>query len=110
MSEPDWLEVLRVEVKKTSQVRVAERLRISQTVVNQVLLGKYPAKTDRFEARVRGEFMKQVVECPVVGEISTRKCLDHQRRPFAATHPQRVALWVACRKCPNATHDSEASS
>lgn len=103
MGEPDWIAVLRKEAERTSQAQVAKRLRLSQGVVNQVLNGKYPAKTDNVESRVRGEFMRQTVDCPVLEEISTRACLDNQRRPWAATNPQRVQLYLACRKCEHAT-------
>lgn len=97
MKEPDWIAALREEQKRTSQRLVSARLGISQTTVHQVLKGNYKGNLHRIEQRVRGELMHKVVECPVLGEISARKCLDWQARPFAATNPTRVAVWKACR-------------
>ena len=95
--QDDWYVALRQACDASSQSRVAMRLRVSPAVVNQVLRGRYAGRVDRVEQRVRGELMSQVVDCPVLGEISTRRCLDEQRRPFAPTSPQRVTLFKACR-------------
>lgn len=95
--EADWIAVLRDEQKRTSQRLVSMRLGLSQTTISQVLKGNYKGNLHRIEERVRGELMNKTVECPVLGEISARKCLDWQARPFAATNPTRVAVWKACR-------------
>lgn len=97
-----WLEVLRAECERVkSQHKVAKRLGVSAAMVNQVLNGVYKASTERLEALVRGELMHETVLCPVMGEVSKRKCVDVQAQPFAATNPQRVALYRACRSgCP----------
>lgn len=102
--EPDWIVALREECKRTSQIKAGARLGVSATTINQVLKGTYKASTKRLEERVRGELLNKLVACPVLGEISARKCLDEQARPFAATNPQRVALWKACRAgCKHST-------
>lgn len=101
MSEHDWIEALRAECERTSQAKTAARLGVSSAMVNQVLRGRYRGKTDNLETRVRGELMRATVDCPVLGEISTRQCLDEQSRPFAATNPLRIRLYRACRACPN---------
>ncbi len=102
MSAPDWIEALRDECERTSQRRAAERLAISPSTINQVLNGTYKAKTGRIEERVRGELMNKTLECPVLGEITTRSCQDWQAKPFAATNPTRVAVYKACRAgCPH---------
>lgn len=97
MSEHDWLVVLRAELKAIGLRCLAQRLGLSPTTVHQVLKGNYKGNLKRIEERVRGELMNKTVECPVLGEISARKCLDWQARPFAATNPTRVAVWKACR-------------
>jgi transcriptional regulator with XRE-family HTH domain len=108
-SDPQWLHVLRAACAANTQRVVAERLRVSQSALNQVLQGKYKAKTAKIEARVRGEFMLESVECPVLGEISKRRCQDEQRRPFAATSHVRVAIYKACRHgCPNSSLPDES--
>jgi DNA-binding transcriptional regulator YdaS (Cro superfamily) len=103
--QPKWLRVLHEACSVHGQRRIAERLRVSQSALNQVLNGKYKAKLDKIEARVRGELMQETVLCPALAEISKRRCQDEQRRPFAATNPQRVAVYRACRSgCPLSMH------
>ncbi len=93
----NWIEVLRAACTESSQQKVADRLGVSSATVNRVLKGCYGASTRAVEKRVRGELMHKMLVCPVLGEISTRRCQDEQRRPFAVTNPQRVALFRACR-------------
>lgn len=104
----DWLEVLRkactpsVRQPHASQRKVADRLGVSAAMVNQALQGIYKGRLDKLKARVMGELMNKTVTCPVLGEISTRRCEDEQTRPFAPTNPQRVAVYKACRAgCPH---------
>lgn len=98
---PDWISALAIECDATSQGKVAERLGISGAVVNQVLGASYKGRLDRVEARVRGEYMKATVTCPVLGEISTRDCIANQGKKFKPTNPLRVALRRTCPTCPN---------
>lgn len=106
--EPVWLARLRQEVARTSQRRVADALRgdngyPSETLLSQVLNGKYPGQTGRLQRLVEGHYLGHTVACPVLGEISRADCEHHQVRPFAATNPQRVDLFRACRGgCPHA--------
>ena len=98
----NWLQALAERCLETTQADVARRLGVSPALVNRVLKGSYPGDMGRIEALVRGTFMNSSVECPVLGAISRRRCLDEQHRPFAPTNPQRVALYRACRnECPN---------
>ena len=98
---PDWIYALARACDATSQGKVAAQIGISSAAVNQTLGNKYAGRVDTVEIRVRGELMKQVVGCPVLGEISTRDCLDHQKRKFRATNPLRVRLAQTCPDCPN---------
>jgi len=98
---PDWILALAGECDRSSQGKAAEQLGISAAVVNQLIGNSYKGRVDSMEARVRGEYMKAVVECPVLGEISTRDCIGHQRRKFMPTNPLRVALRKACPACAN---------
>jgi len=94
---PDWILALAQACDHSSQASVGKRLGVSGAVVNQVLKGRYAGRMDRIEARARGELMRATVQCPVMGEISSRQCQDEQRRPFATTNPQRVRVFHACR-------------
>ncbi|MDC8804251.1 helix-turn-helix domain-containing protein [Halomonas pacifica] len=97
-----WLDVLARACSDSSQNRVAQRLGVSAAMISQALRGRYPGDLRALQQRVEGEFMGQVVQCPVLGEISARQCLDCQRQPFAATNAQRVRLYRACRSgCPH---------
>jgi hypothetical protein len=108
-SPPEWIQVLAEECDRASQAKAAARLHVSAAMVNQALRNSYKGRLDRLEERVKGEFMNEKVTCPVVGEISTRECLDNQARPFATTNHVRVALFRACRSCPNNRGRKEGS-
>jgi len=99
----EWLLALAEECDRPgqSQGKVSERLGVSPAVVNQALKNAYKGRLDRLEERVRGELMREVVGCPILGEISKRACLDHQGRKYSATNPLRVKLFSACKTCPN---------
>ncbi len=110
VSAPEWVAVLAEECDRTSQAKAAVRLNVSAAMVNQALRNSYKGRLDRLEERVKGEFMNEKVRCPVLGEISTRECLDHQARPFATTNHVRVALFRACRSCPHNRGKKEQSA
>ena len=101
-AEADWVAVLRKQCENRSQIAVAKELGYSPAVVNQVLKGSYKGNLTTVEMTVKGRFMNNVVECPVVGEIATHICLNHQKQPFASINPLRVQLYKACRAgCPH---------
>jgi hypothetical protein len=104
---PDWIVVLADECDRINQSAAAKILGVSAAMVNQALKNAYQGNLSRLETRVRGEFMKQVVFCPVLGEINSRDCQDHAGAKFSATNPLRVQLYKACRTCPNNRRNSE---
>lgn len=114
MSSPtpqDWLDRLRQEVERTSQGRVAKALRNggsypSDTLISQVLAGKYPGRTDKLKSLVEGYYLGATVECPVLGAISRHACVHHQGRPFDSTNYLRIQLYRACRACVHATSET----
>ncbi len=97
MREPDWLRALRAAVERDGLTKVANQLGRSKGGISNVLNGKYGASTKRIEDRVRGALMNKRIECPVLGEIAPGTCQDWQEKPFAATNPERVAVYRACR-------------
>ena len=99
----DWLEALKKECRRTSQNKTAQRLGVSAAMVSQVLKGVYRGNTDTLKGRVMGELLGQTVDCPVLGSISRMKCVKSRELPFAATNPQRVRLYKACRD--NCSHN-----
>ena len=97
-----WLKRLRAECARTSQAKVAAALGYSSSVVNQVLAGAYEGDLKAVQKAFEGAFLGAVVDCPVLGRLAAHRCLAHQRAPFAATNPTRVALYRACRGgCPH---------
>lgn len=98
---PDWIEALARACDGASQGKVAAKLGISAAAVNQTLGNRYVGRVDQVEIRVRGELMRTVVACPILGDINSRDCLDHQKRKFRATNPLRVRLAQTCPSCPN---------
>lgn len=112
---PDWIGVLAQECDRQTQSQVGRELGTSGSAVNQVLARSYQGRMDRFEAKVRGRYMKATVACPVLGEISTNDCLANQAQAkrFKATNPLRRALFSACKTCPNrekAKEDADAAA
>lgn len=97
----DWLVVLQEACTGSSQAAVAKRIGYSAAVVNQVLKGTYKGDLARVQQAVEGALMGLTVECPIVGELARNRCLEYQRRGFAATNPFRVSLAKACPTCPN---------
>ena len=95
----DWISALARECEATSQGKVAKRLGVSPAMINQALKGAYRGNLARLEERVRGEFLQKTVTCPVLAEISTRRCQDEQAQPFSTSSRLAVALHRACQSC-----------
>ena len=93
----DWIDTLRAEAERTSQGRTGTKIGYSATVVSRVLAGDYRGDLGSVEASVRGALMGESVDCPVIGDLPRNRCIEHQRREFAATNPMRVQLYRACR-------------
>lgn len=87
-------------VRFASQARVAEELGVSTAVVSQLLRDRYAGDVSGMETRIRGQFMAETLQCPVMGVLGRRTCLDYQANPMF-TNPIRAALASACPKCPN---------
>jgi hypothetical protein len=108
---PDWVQVLAEEVNRTSGVAVADKLKLSGSLVSTVIAHKYPGDMDRVEQQVRGALMGFVVACPVLGEIGRDICLAEQKKPFSATSSVRSRLFRACRSgCPHSRLPARAAA
>lgn len=108
---PDWVKVLAETCDLLGQQTTAQRIGMSGSVVNETLRNKYKGRLDRVEGRVRGALMGKTVSCPVLGDDLARdRCLKLQRRPFAATNPERVQLFRTCPTCPHYRGQNKAAS
>lgn len=101
MTSSDLMTLLRQKISETSQAHVARMLEISGSALSQLMGGTYKAAPDSILERVREVYGGISVECPVLGEITLARCAQEQKRPFAATNPQRVRLYRECRTCKN---------
>lgn len=98
---PPWVRMLAEEAQKGGARRVADRLGYSGSVISQVLSRTYRGDYGGVETAVRGAFMGETVDCPVLGEVGTDRCRAESREPFRATSAMRAQLWHACRTCSN---------
>ncbi len=100
---PDWVEALaRAADTAPSQGDLGARLGLPAATISAAIGNTYPGRTDAIEARVRGALMAMKVECPVLGPIGRKTCMDTQRLPFSSASPSRAQLYIACHKpCRN---------
>ncbi len=94
---PAWVLQLAEACDASGKAAVARRLRYSDAVVGEVIRHKYTGSYAAVERAVHGVFANATVPCPVLGDILEHACLEHQRKPFAATNRARVTLYRACR-------------
>lgn len=106
----EWIAVLRAECKRTTQTAAGKRIGYSAAVVNQVLKGTYKGDVTRVQQAVEGALMGRTVECPVIGELPRERCVEFQRRGFAATNPLRVQFFKTCPTCPNRSGSTDTPS
>lgn len=100
---PEWVVLLAEQCDRASQKKVAEAIRYSSAVVNQVLKNSYKGDLTAVEKAVRGAYLHATVGCPVLGDLELHSCLQHQRQKFSATNSMRVRLYRACNGgCPHA--------
>jgi len=97
----DALQALLDLKRNLSQAEIARRLDVSDSTLSQAVRGKYIGNIDALAERIRGEFLKKTVACPILGEITSRICQDERKTPFHTANPMRVQLWRACKACPN---------
>lgn len=98
---PEWVIVMAEICDRVGQTATAKKLGVSTTVISQALSNTYPSPLTALERRVRGELMNETVRCPVLGDLTKRRCMDEQTKPYAATNALRVELRRACPRCVN---------
>lgn len=93
---PDWVRLMAEHCTDSSQKRVSQEMGYSTTVISLVLSNKYPGDITAVETAFKGAFQSVTVNCPVLGELEAQRCLENQRRKYAATNATRVRLFKAC--------------
>jgi len=109
MTQDELLDLLRKKVEENNdnrgqggQSRVAAELGYSPGAISQVLSGKYQGDIGNILTRVEEVYGGTTVDCPGLGyEIPLDTCAQWRRmgKTFAATNPQRVAMYKACKTC-----------
>lgn len=105
---PDWIEELALLADASGLGGAEAALNYSRSAISTVLANKYAGDVGRVEMMVRGALMSATVDCPQLGELGRNRCLEWQAKPFAATSSHRVAMFRACRTCPNARRKDPA--
>ena len=101
-SPPVWVVALAEQCARSNATEVGKRLDYSVAVITSVLLGNYRGSLSKVEAKVRGAFLGEVVDCPVLGEIERDICEAEQGKRFIGTSANRARIFRACRAgCPN---------
>lgn len=95
----DSMTLLKQAVAQSGQSAVARSLGYSASVVNQVIHNKYPGRMEKVLLRVAEVYGTDTIDCPVMGMITLKRCSAERKKPFAATSPQRVRLYLSCRTC-----------
>lgn len=106
---PDWYVALKVACEAEGQTAVAKRLDVCKATVSLLLSGKYGARTEHLEARIRAVLMKATCQCPVLGEIPLSYCHEQQGPLELITSHLTVQLYRACQTCPNSRSNATAS-
>lgn len=108
---PAFVVALAEEATRASLAGAAKKIGYTGGLVSNIIANKYPAGTERIEAKVRGALMNETVTCPILGEIGRDHCLDEQAKPRMATSSIRSKLYRACRNgCRHSRIKTEAGS
>ena len=104
MHLPEFIRALAQRCNEIGQRRVAQAIKYSASVVNQVLRNKYQGDMKKIESAIRGGLLAIKVKCPGVhhAEIPLHDCLSYQKMKLSTASPMRSRIHSACRNgCPN---------
>lgn len=106
---PDWVLALGAACDDASQNKVAHRLGVSASLVSGVLSASYAGDMARIEDLVRGTFMREQLDCPVLGEIGKQVCRKWRAKAaqFSSANALNITMYRACNRCP--IHRKEGS-
>jgi hypothetical protein len=99
---PDWIVVLASQCDQSSQAEVARRIGRSPALVCNIIQAKYPGRLLVVERLVRGALMAERVACPVLGDLSSAVCAEHQRADLSTANPTAPRLYRTCPTCLHA--------
>jgi hypothetical protein len=100
MTRTDQMELFRTKCDELGKAEVARRTGYSPPTISQLYNAAYGADPSAILQRVEEVFASdKSVACPMLGPITPGKCAEQRRRPYAATNPQRVRMFRACKAC-----------
>lgn len=99
---PDWVAALAEACAASSQSAVARRLSRSASMVSNLLRNRYDADPTLAEEVIRGVLMREVIQCPSLGELPKNECQEWRKKAsrFSGHNALRVRMYRACARCP----------
>ena len=86
-------------VDKLGLQEVVRQIGYKKTTVCHVLRGTYKGSPAAVIQAAEEAYSRDVVTCPILGDISLSQCVQERKRPFAAINPLRVKLARTCPVC-----------
>lgn len=100
MTHTDQNELFRRMCDELGKAEVSRRTGYSPPTISQLYNDNYNADPAAILRKVEEVFASdKSVNCPMQGPITPGKCAEYRNRPYAATNPQRVRMFRACRDC-----------
>lgn len=96
---PDWVAVLAEQCARTSATATAARIGYTTAVASAVIRANYRGDLGKVEQKVRGALMGEIVQCPVLDEITRDRCVVEQGKKHIGGSAVRAKLLRACRTC-----------
>ena len=96
-----WVRLLEAAYDADGPGATGRRLGVSASMVTAVARGYYTSSLDTIRQATEAVLGAREVSCPVLGALPLVDCRHHRERPFRSSNPQAVALFRACRSCPN---------
>jgi len=79
---------------------IADRLKVSRTMVSLALADKYPSRIDAFAKRVMDAY--DGFPCPHLGErVTALDCKQYALRQAPTSSARDARHWLACQTCPH---------
>jgi hypothetical protein len=114
LPEPEWIGLLRAERALGKSIsQIAREVGMARPSVSMLIAGTYPAQsldlvTRKHAGAVFARYRRQVL-CPHLRRgISADECTRLASAPMAASNPEKLRQWGACKGCEmNPLHRSK---
>ncbi len=96
---PDWVLALAERADRDGLKATGAAIGYSGAAVSLAINHKYTGDLGKVAEMTRGALLGAQVECPIVGTMDRKTCLDWQDKPRAQTSSLRARMFRACRGC-----------